>query len=211
MPRSPNLLATYAARPRGDGRRCSRWYRGDRCRAAEQGTSSRASRKAGEIGRDRLRELGAVVSDRLHKENAGVADDDIGTPRSAVTRATTFPPRRGWSHRTADRSGGRWCRLSGCGPGDHVRAGPRSRSDRGPMRGAGDERELPTSGAAVTCRPPCTRRTRRAPRLQQAPHKRARDRLGSASTPRIIMQRWYASMTTPTPRGSSTRIRASAT
>src|SRR2546430_6367755 len=88
-----------------------------------------------------------------------------------------------------------------------------------PARRPGDERELPGEGGGGRVAHPGPRlytSRRNSSRVfascSSAPRKALVTVLEFCfSTPRIIMQRWYASITTPTPRGSSTSMSASAT
>src|SRR5258706_10288378 len=88
-------------------------------------------------------------------------------------------------------------------------------------RRTGDHRQLPDQASGGELRrhgkpaPPCTSR-RNSSRVLASSRNAPRSALVTVlefcfSTPRIIMQRWYASITTPTPSGLSTAHSASAT
>src|SRR5205823_10557832 len=106
------------------------------------------------------------------------------------------------------------CQAHDMGPG---RVQPVRHRAPDAARGAGDEREPPAEGSRAHSRPrpPCTS-LRNSSRVLASCSSAPRSALVTVlefcfSTPRIIMQRWYASITTPTPRGSSTSMSASAT
>src|SRR5206468_10130449 len=88
-----------------------------------------------------------------------------------------------------------------------------------PARRAGDERELPGEGGGGRVAHPGPRlytSRRNSSRVFASCSRAPRRALVTVlefcfSTPRIIMQRWYASITTPTPRASSTSMSAPAT
>ena len=103
----------------------------------------------------------------------------------------------------------RWCRRSGCAPPGR-RARPLAAS--GSATAAPMPRDAPVTRATPAGepahserRPPCARR-RNSSRVLESSRKMPRSALVTArefcfSTPRIIMQKWAASITTPTPVG----------
>src|SRR5204863_5542657 len=160
-----------------------------------------------EVGRCRLGE-------RLDEEDAGVVHEHVG-------HAELFFHAR---HRALDVGGFRDVTGDiGTALGRGVRQAARHTHDMHP-RGSeriGDREPDPPGGARherdlhSEKLPPCTS-LRNSSRVLASSRNAPRSALVTVfefcfSTPRIIMQRWYASITTPTPSGVSTRQSASAT
>src|SRR5436309_12639229 len=179
---------------------------------------------AGEVGREGLRELAVCRGfHRLHVEHACVADHDVGEAELSLDPRQRSLHGGGVRH-VAMHVGlalGRAI-LETARLAHHVRPSRAQRVRDGapdPPRGARHERDLPLErdrgGGHSAARPPCTRR-RNSSRVFASWSSAPRSALVTVfefcfSTPRIIMQRWYASITTPTPKGSSTSMSASAT
>src|SRR5260221_8476676 len=188
----------------------------------DQGT--RYEKGGHEIHGDGAGELvGRCLRNRLDEEDARVIHDDVRDPPVGEDVADGALHGRGVGHVTAQvhPTVGRAV-DEGTGEPHDVR--PRAVQQLGhgesdPARGARDAGELPGKGGGRPVAHPGPRlytSRRNSSRVfaswSSAPRRALVTSLEFCfSTPRIIMQRWYASITTPTPRGSSTSISASAT
>src|SRR5439155_7634047 len=160
---------------------------------------------------------------RLDEEDPGVVHHDVGGARvdhdagdCPLDRGGVpdVAPQVGSALRAAVRERARQPHHVSAGPVQGVRDG-----EPDSPRRARDQRNLPSERRAAPAhsrpRPPCTSR-RNSSRVFASSSSAPRSALVTVlefcfSTPRIIMHRWYASITTPTPRGYNNYMNAYAT